>query len=111
MTQTLTFKLEREINPSEVSDLIDTALQWEWWNHVTLSDKEQTVTIQHDLPKGEGTETTTLTYQQVVDAAVLCFKDALLSDFARPSEELGMLDAVDADIVLQYAVYGELVFG
>jgi hypothetical protein len=138
-TATLTTGATRAVTPYEAYGLIigTGALTWPWWKSVNVIRRNGpvTTTLGYDeredkdawtgdeifhissWAKGEegGHLETDLTTQQIVEA----FQKALETDLLDPlggdvkdmiAEDLGYADAMDADIVLQLAVFSELVY-
>lgn len=128
---TLELTIKHTIEPREVWDLVfgTGALRWEWWHgaqwvrggmpvnaEIDNSHLESDyVVIQHepddsdDPPIGE----TKLALDAIVDAVETALKEKRLTiDATHLAEEgLGYMDADDADIVLQLAVYSDTIFG
>lgn len=130
----LLLKIEREVKPTEVLSLIwgTGGLTWEWWGGAAQYRGEERVDFDPDLnnaeagdhfviehadmhePEGAPMITTKVTMQEIVDAASAAMAAGLigaesLNDMA--NEDLGYADAGEADVVLQLAVFKEVVFG
>lgn len=115
---TLTYTTKRKVDPQEVADLITGtgALIFPWWLEAKR-DSEDWILTHWNEDTGDGREETRLTAEKVVSA----LESALDGEYLSPegdsdvlsalTDSIGYLDAVGADIVLQIAVYGSVVFG
>lgn len=131
---TLLLKIEREVKPTEVLSLIwgTGALTWEWWGgaaqyrgeervdfHPDLTDAEADdhFVIEHSDPnEAEGTPmiTSKVTMQEIVDAVGKALAGNFIGQESLKditNEDIGYADASEADVVLQLAVFKEVVFG
>ena len=136
----LTLNVSREVEPKEITYMVfgTGALSWSWWGkvarHVLVSEGEDgdddeygEVDDYGDLDVAEptdrlsiiswdgetesGRKTTTVTFKQIAAAV----NDAVARELVDPAsdgvkEDLGLFDAIEADIVLQVAVFGEVVY-
>lgn len=108
----------RQVTSEEIRGLIfgTGALTWDWWRDVTIIPSIMGGTLYnftHHRKDSDSSIKTLLTEQMIVDAA-----SRWLSEYGDTSDaedaietDLGYLDASAADCVLQYAVFGSLVFG
>lgn len=136
MTMTMTLTLTREVKPEEIDDLVFGcgALGMSWWHGAEVGRYDHSLGItawvsrgredsriyEDDLirlwhwPAGqeEGREKTELALYKIIEA-VESSKKYLDEDVLKQmwEEELGYADAIAADIVLQMAVFGELIYG
>ena len=110
----------RAADPQEIDDLINGtgAMSWGWWgdwNSKTV-DGVDGWEFRHDgkdSAEGSFDVTTWVSNQQILDAAGRFIAEGRLQYDVKDvmTESIGFLDASDADVVLQYAVLGEAVFG
>lgn len=132
----LTLTVPRQVKPAEPVNLVfgTGALSFgSWWHRADLIrdgkvvreildhevEPTDVIRIRHDSadgPEGDAAGLTDLTLQAIVDAAgrALAGDGVRLDDESAremAAEDLGLGDAIAADIVLQLAVYGELIFG
>lgn len=129
----LQLSVTREVEAKEIPYMVfgTGALSYPWWGRVdwiSIVDDEEfpiegydfdvaeptdVLVIRHDTEgDDEGTMKgkTRLTFQQIVDAAASAIGSGHLYD-KDAQEDLGMCDSEQADVVLQLAVFGKLVFG
>lgn len=111
----LTLTITTEIRPSQIVDLCD--LLWgpnSPWLIATESDLDAaTIAVTHltDTP-AEGATTTTITFQEILDAlAALYAERQLCCAAAMITDSLGAGCADDADHVFQRAALGALIYG
>ncbi|QKO02839.1 hypothetical protein SEA_FREGLEY_89 [Microbacterium phage Fregley] len=117
----LKLKTERVATAQEVDDLINGtgAMSWSWWSgwEKKTVDGVEGWEFEHDNEdtevEGSGDVTTWVSNQQIIDAAGRFIAEGRLQYDVKDvmTESIGFLDASDADVVLQYAVLGEAVFG
>jgi hypothetical protein len=131
----LSLKIEREVQPTEVAYLVlgTGVFGWApWWRDFTFIHYNATgehevedpfedlvegdlldVTIDDpSKPEGSGeTMKVRLALQQVIDAVPNAWKHLTPEMQRDVSEDLGAGDAEAADIIMQYAVLTEIVFG
>lgn len=135
----LTLNVTRAIEPKEVTYLVfgTGALSYSWWQRVTwqsvvdededgepsygdvegradldiAESTDRLIITSWDGEREGGKKVTTLTFQQVIDAVGKAWHN--LPDWAQRdmAEDLGLADSEVADVVLQYAVFGEPVYG
>lgn len=131
---TLTFKLEREVKPTEIAYLaLGTGVgSYPWWDRINISlfvgsrydtiadpfvntNEHCVLIVRYDDPEsaeGSGVQRTkVLTLQQVVDATTQAWGHLAAEAQRDMTEDLGLADAEAADVVLQFAVFGEIVYG
>ena len=113
---TLTLTTTREATVDELEDLIygTGALTWSWWGGARHTPAGYE--FHHDADgdvDGACTGRTWRSHRQILRAAGRFLSEGRGGEDASEaiSESLGYLDAADADVVLQYAVFGEVVFG
>ena len=113
MSKELKLNISRTVEATELDDLIfgTGALGFPWWDGAHKTDGGYRFThTAKDGAEGTFTGNTWRSNQQIVTAAARFFgegrgpKDAMF-------EDLGYLDAAEADTVLQYAIFREAVFG
>jgi len=123
--KTLTLTITREVQVSEVEDMLAGTgmLSYPWWMNVEdvkdAAGRLAGFKIKHWNPEFEDDDealTTTVTLQQVVDAAARVIRgdgakidDTSAHDMAQ--DTLGYADANAADVTFQLAVYGKVVYG
>jgi hypothetical protein len=136
----LTLGISREVEPKEITYMVfgTGGLSYPWWGNVQWEsivefddDDDETewgevgdysdldvaeptdrlVITSWDGEREGGKKVTTLTFQQIANAAAAAWHN--LADEAQRdmTEDLGLADAEAADLVLQYAVFGEPVYG
>lgn len=131
---TLTLTIKREVEPRELLSLAfgTGALGFSWWHEADIrrgdvrlryldmedddileTDRVRLVVEDPDLDD-EATRVAVLTMQQLLEAAELAIKKGYLHEPDAIKEDLGYADAIEADCVLQLAVFGEeagIVYG
>lgn len=129
----LKYEMSREVQPKEVLNLIfgTGALSWEWWHefYVERDGKRLDQVDDSDLlatdilvfsadypdePEGNPPGLFEITPQQVVDAVAEAVKRGVIGQEDLQdvlTEDIGYCDAIEADNVLQLAVYNDIVFG
>lgn len=132
--QPIVMKIEREVTPQEIFDLVwgTGALTWEWWrgavplrngcilkdwptesDPLQPGDEIQFRIDDPDAAEGSGsTRTVTLSLADVV--ATVGKAQQYIDPYTwknMTSESIGYADAADADIILQIAVLGEITYG
>lgn len=112
---TLSVTINREVGDEEINDLIfgTGVLGHPWWvSAVVIGDSWR---ITHEDPEDEGAVQTLLTAEQICTA----FSECIQNEYVDPGcsdtkeaigESLGFLDANAADVVLQWAVFGEIIY-
>jgi hypothetical protein len=116
MTHTLTLKISRDVEPREVSDLM--GCLWSslspWLLNSVTNDESQHIYGRHyvngDDPR-EGYEKFSFSYKKYLKAVDKAFKSGTLCCAEDMKDDLGMGCAQDADIVLQFALFNEIVYG
>ncbi len=106
----------RDATLDEVRSLIEGtgAMTWPWWGG--FRQDGESFTFQHDgenSDEGAHDVTTTLTAAQILASAGELLSGATVTGDIRDAiqENLGYLDAAEADEVLQHALFGKSVFG
>ncbi|AYD87321.1 hypothetical protein SEA_VALENTINIPUFF_18 [Microbacterium phage ValentiniPuff] len=117
----LTLTTSRPADAQEIDDLINGtgAMMWSWWSGWAKKtvDGVDGWEFAHDNAdteiEGAGDVTTWVSNQQIFDAAGRFIAEGRLQYDVKDvmTESIGYLDASDADVVLQYAVLGEAIFG
>lgn len=125
----LKLMVTREVAPSEIFNMVlgTGATSWSWWggalfrnddNDVEAEEQmtEHTVLHLHGVSPGDDDVMVEykLTMQEIVNAAgVVLAAGKIHEESAQDmcSEDLGFADAGDADLVLQQAVFGKIIFG
>lgn len=112
----LTLKTERVATAQEVEDLVfgTGGLSWPWW--YGAKQTTQGYRFFYDRPDhDEGTfkGNRWVSNQKILDAAARFLAEGRGGEDAREmmSESIGYADAAAADVILQYAVLGEIVYG
>lgn len=123
----LKLMVTREVSPTEIYNLVlgTGALSMPWWSSATFMNDgaeveseegmtEQTTLHLRGMSAEEKPVIFALTMQEVVNAAGVVMArghihEESLTDMQ--SEDLGFADAGDADLILQQAVHGEIIFG
>jgi len=116
----LEVKITREVQIEEVNDLIwgTGALSWSWWGDV--SQEGSIYVFTHDGPnskEGAHDQRTTVSAAGIVGAASLWLSERAMAGGLNGdirdaiTDNLGYLDAADADSILQRAVLKDVVFG
>lgn len=133
---TLMMAITREVKPQEIVDLVwgTGALSWEWWDgaahqrYSTSRKKWLSVAGEEPLdgdavvftiddpeePEGSGkTLRKRVTMQQIADAASWALGAGYGQEDAKDmmTDSLGYADASMADLILQKAVFGEVIYG
>lgn len=132
---TITMKIEREVEPKEISYLVfgTGALSYPWWGDVTWghteddedfiidglgnleeAEEDDFLIIQHDArddAEGDMTGKTRITFQEIAAAAAAAIGKSYVREPDAIKEDLGLCDAEEADAVLQMAVFGEVIYG
>lgn len=127
---TLKLRITRTVHPQEIADLVfgTGALGYPWWIEAdALRDgkvispwedgllETDTIRIAHwDGSTEGGRRTTELAPAYIVSTVSSLLNDDLIPDESAnemASEELGLADADAADIVLQTAVFGKIIYG
>jgi len=134
---TLSLKIEREVKPTEVAYLIfgTGVFGWApWWRDADIGNfddngldflplehpfetasEDSLIRIVHDDPnEPEGSAVfavATFTMQEFLDRVSLAWPHLAAEAMRDMTEDLGLADAEAADIVMQYVVYDEIVFG
>lgn len=135
MSTGLKMTIEREVEPKEISYMVfgTGALGYGWWGRVDwvsvvdgeefpiddysqldIAEPDDFLIIQHDArddDEGDMTGKIKVTFREIVAAAALAIRKGNIAERDAISEDLGLCDAEEADAVLQYAVFGELVYG
>lgn len=123
MTYTLTAKFE--ISVQEITDLIETAgygMNY-WCEFGKYDDEAQTYEVRLDAEAQDGvdweTDTKVITYQEIVDAIQKLIsgevsvgnwiRESLVAEFI--SKDGGSMDSDGAEVVIQVALFGEIIFG
>lgn len=108
---------ERKATIDEVKDLIwgTGVLTWPWWGGVT-DNGDATFTFRHDGKESSDGAldcTTTISARDILDAAGKQLARGIGGEDAREAieENIGYLDAEAADVVLQHAILGSIIFG
>ncbi|MDF2915852.1 MAG: hypothetical protein K0S70_69 [Microbacterium sp.] len=122
--QALTLAVTRPVDRQEVEDLITGTgvLSYSWWLNVedapdAMGGTGDAFLFTHWEPDTEGGSVqTTVTAQQIVDAAARVIKgDGAKVDAASArdmaNDTLGYADSIAADAVLQLAVFGRVIYG
>lgn len=116
---TITMTVSRDVTGDEVNDMIfgTGVLASEWWVNATrLPDGDSWRFTCYD---GEHEDGTTITKVITTDEIAAAFTEALTYEHVDPAssdtkeafeDSLGALDALAADVILQYAMYGEIVY-
>lgn len=124
----LKLMVTREVAPSEIHGLVfgTGALIWEWWGSAEFVNGETVVEAEEEMteatylrirgtnPDTERRVTYTLTMQEIVNAAGVVLAAGKIHDESAKdvcSEDLGYADAGDADLILQQAVFGRIIYG
>lgn len=116
----LVLKTQRAATAEEVESLITGtgAMTYSWWSgwEKKTVDGVDGWEFDHDngdSEEGAGDVTTWVSDQQILDAVGRFIAEGRLVYDVKDvmTESIGYLDASDADLVLQYAVLGESVFG
>lgn len=119
-TNELKLSTTRKATAKEVEDLVTGtgAMTYNWWSgwaqkQVDGVDGWEFEHDNGDSEEGAGDVTTWVSDQQILDAAGRFIQEGrLIYDVDDVmTESIGYLDASDADVVLQYAVLGEIIFG
>ena len=117
MSDTLTLTITKTLPAEQVADLIEMIGSYSWWQDVTTDWEARTVTLTIDDPDHSETEavplTKTVTFQHVLDAlgaayiakTPFCCWDDMVND------ELGLGCADDADLLGQWIMFSEIVYG
>lgn len=135
---TLRLNITREVEPKEIPYLVfgTGALSYPWWGRVTwlsvidgeefpvdtndvdwdTAEPTDVLIVTHDGPdsdEGAMDQQTRLTFHDIVAAVALAVEHGYAYEKDAISEDLGLLDAEQADTVLQLAVFGgtSAVFG
>jgi hypothetical protein len=113
--------MQRPATAEEVQSLIEGtgAMTYSWWTDWNRKqvDGVDGWEFRHDNEntetEGAGDVVTWRSDQQILDAAARFIREGRLVFDVKDvmTESLGYLDSADADVVLQYAVLGEIVFG
>lgn len=120
----LTLNIQRDVKPSEITSLVfgTGALTMPWWHAAQwrrngkkvdgdiLQDAEDGDTIylrydQENPLNGDGNGRVELTLQQLVDAAAVAIRKGYVYDSDAIKDDLGYCDALQADVVMQLAVF------
>ncbi|QUE25629.1 hypothetical protein SEA_SADLAD_83 [Microbacterium phage SadLad] len=115
----LTLTTSRPATAKEVEDLITGtgAMVYNWWSDWRPKTRNRVDgwLFNHDGPdseEGAGDVETWVSNQQILDAAGRFLAEGRGGDASDMlKESIGYADASDADVILQYAVLGEAVFG
>lgn len=107
--------IEREVPTEQITDFVIHGYTYSWFG--TIYHNDGVLTIHHDDPEnqeGEWALTTELTDQEFLSKlgwahasypkSFCCWEDMT-------TDNLGLGCAEDLDIALQYAVYGDIIFG
>lgn len=111
----------RAATSEEISSLLygTGALSWEWWGGCDAEERNGVAGYLFTHPtedEGDGdvpTGTTWVSEQQILDAAARAVEAGYGSEDRKDivGESIGFFDASNGDVVLQYAVFGEAVYG
>jgi len=131
----MTIKIPREVEPKEVAYMVfgTGALGYPWWGRVDwlhiedgeifpieerdqldIAEEEDVLDIRHDArddAEGDMTGKMLVSFPDIVKAFSRALRDGHIYERDAITEDLGLLDAEQADIVLQYAVFGEIIYG
>lgn len=116
----LILKTERAASAEEVEDLITGtgALSYDWWTGAERVEQDGVAGWEFthddgDSDEGAGDVLTWVSDQQILDAAGRFLAEGRLQYNVTDVmiDSIGYLDAPDADLVLQYAVFGRGIFG
>lgn len=110
----LTLTTTREVTPEEVDDLIDLVdfSRSPWFKSIDTVIGGTSYLIEHDTREKDGiTDTTQIDSQQLLDAITKAQSQLCCFGVYDELFELGNLCANDADIILQTAVFGRIIFG
>lgn len=116
----LTLTTSRPGTAQEIDDLINGtgAMSWSWWGNWKMKtvDGVDGWEFTHDgVDSDEGAldVKTWVSNQQILDAAGRFLAEGRGGEDAGEMvrDSIGYADAVNADVILQYAVLGEIVFG
>lgn len=116
----LVLKTQRAATAEEVESLITGtgAMTYSWWTDwdEETRDGVHGWLFRHDngdSEEGAGDVKTWVSDQQILDAAARFIAEGRLVYDVKDvmTDSIGYLDSSDADLVLQYAVLGEAVFG
>ncbi len=123
----MTYKLEikTEVSVEEISSLIDTAgYGMNYWAEFGMySEEKQTyeVRLDQDAQDGVGWESDTkvITYQEIADAIQKLIsgqvgirpdiRQSLVEEFI--NKDGGQMDSEGAEVVIQVALFGDVIFG
>lgn len=129
---TLSMTITREVKPQEIVDLVwgTGALGMSWWHGASLrrrNNKQLILVSEDDLreddvfalmvddpDEAEGSGRTlrkVLSFQKIADAASMAAVQGYVTDPDAIYNELGFCDALEADCILQLAVFGRIVYG
>jgi hypothetical protein len=120
MSDKLMLNIRREVEPEEIDDMVFGAggTMYPWWLDVERIHPEDGtwlsgIKVRSWDGEGEGEhfKISKLTNEQIllaVEKAWIHLDDVAQRDM---TEHLGQADAIAADIVLQVAVFGEIVYG
>jgi len=106
----LTLTTTREVSPEEVDDLIELIdfSRSPWFK--SIEQGRNWFLVEHDPRERDGiTDTSEVYRQQILDAATAAQPQLCCS--LTEGEGLGFLCANDADIILQTAIFGRIIFG
>ncbi|AYB70196.1 hypothetical protein SEA_ONEIAGILLIAN_86 [Microbacterium phage OneinaGillian] len=112
----LKLKTERKATTEEVDDLVfgTGALSLPWWHSAHRTPQGYRFRFDHpDHEEGTFKGNRWVSNQQILNAAGRFLAEGRGGDDAREmmSDSIGYADAVAADVILQYAVLGEIVYG
>lgn len=112
---TMTLNIPREVTPQEIEDMLTgTGVgTWSWWGRFTKLDAGEWSIRHWDMHEEEGTWTaTTLTNEQILAGVQTALDLGMIPEESarEANDELGLFDAIAADICLQYAIYREIVW-
>lgn len=113
----MTLKIPREVTKQEIEDMLTGTgvTTWPWWGYIDKVSGGDDWIIRHwDKDEEEGVwKRSILTDKQILAGVQVALDLGMIPEESarEASDELGLFDAVAADICLQYAIYREIVWG